>query len=523
MGKRLFIIIAITATILVSCSKKPLRWDVDIAAPIVKTELTLANLLPDSLLAADEDHAVSIVLDKELFSASVESIATFPDSLFEFALDIPQHSSLAPGILFFYKDELQKLDIAPVSLNYVKIYSGSLTFNVINPFDKPIEINYRIPAATKNGVSFNEIITIPPGNSSGTAYTKNVSMAGYFIDLRGTDQNSSNRFMTRMSARISASSADSARSIHEKLFINIKFQNVALDYLKGYFGELSSSYGGDTIKTNIFESITAGELQTEKCEAQIEISNGFGADARLLLQKIKALNSRTGKEVSLQSNLIGRPVNITRAAETAVGQGAIPYTAKLDLSASNLNELLTIFPDKFEYAASLTLNPLGNISCGNDFAYRANPFSAKLHFKLPLKFSAKGLTLQKTIKYNLSGGPENINTATLYLIANNSFPLSMAINLEVLDSYGKTILTIPQSGQTLQAGILAADGTTTPRQTIIKFELDKDNTDILKNSSNLKITATFDTPENQKVTIFEAQKLDLKLTADFNYEVSIQK
>ena len=521
MGKRLFIIIAITATILISCSKKPLQWDVDVSAPLLKTELTIANLLPDSMIETNEDHSLSVILNKELFSVSPASIAEFPDSLFEFALNVPQNSALAPGMLFFYKDELQKLAIAPVELNYVRIFSGDLTFNVINPFDKPIELTYKLPSATKDGVAFDKTLIIPPGNTSGTSYTANLSMAGYTFDLRGPDANTCNRFMTRMTARIANSSTDSAHSIHENLFIKIRFKNIVLDFLKGYFGNVSTSYGPESIQTDIFKNITGGSLQLDKCTAKFEIENGFGADAQLQLQSIKAVNSTSGKEVTLQSSLINNPINITRATETGSGVSVIPNKATLDFSASNITDLLTAFPDRFEYAAKLQLNPLGNISSGNDFAYLSHPFAVKLHFNLPLKFSAQNLTLQKSIAYNLSGKAADINSATLHLIADNSFPLSAAITLHIENQNGDAILEIPHDGTTIAAATLLQDGETETKHTIINFKLNEEQTKVLKDNKMMRVTVVFNTPANQPVNIYDTYKIDMKITADFNYGVSI--
>ena len=513
----------VSLLLLLSCSKKTLEWDVDITAPLVKTELSIANLLPDSMLQTDEESFVSLVLDRELFSASTASIAEFPDSLFEFSLDIPQNGALAPGLLFFYKDELQKLAIAPVELNYAGIYSGNLTFQAINPFDKPIEITYKMPSATKAGVSFNETVVIPPGTASAAPYTANISMAGYTIDMRGPEENTSNRFMTRMTARISPFATDSARALSGKLFIKIKFTDIVVDYMKGYFGSLSSSYGPESVKTELFSGVTGGELQLDKCTASIDIENGFGADARLQVLAVKAVNSTAGREVALQSPVIGNPVNITRAAETGAGHGVVPNKVSIDLSASNIADMITAFPDRFEYAANLSLNPLGNISSGNDFAYRIHPFSARIHFDLPLRFSAKDLTLQKKIKYDLSGRAADIHSATLHLIADNSFPLSATITLQVENDAGEAIMEIPNDGATIAPAALLQDGVTELRHTVIHFKLDEKQTEILKNNKMMRLTAVFNTLDNQKIKIYDTYKIDLKITTDFNYGVTVNK
>jgi len=57
-----------------SCRKDFERpnWDVDLLAPLVKTSLTLDNLLPDSVLVTNPDTSLKIVYQTSLFDIDMD-------------------------------------------------------------------------------------------------------------------------------------------------------------------------------------------------------------------------------------------------------------------------------------------------------------------------------------------------------------------------------------------------------------------------------------------------------------------
>ncbi|MCQ2287275.1 MAG: hypothetical protein MJZ76_10470, partial [Bacteroidales bacterium] len=510
--------ILITLLLFSSCKREPLSWDIDMGLPICKAELSIADILPDSIVSLSPDQNLSIVLDKEIFSISTNSIAEFPDSLFEFALDVPTNTSLAPGALFFHKNEVQKLPINPAQLTFAKIFSGNLTVQVINPFDKPIEITYKIPAATLSGTSFSQTIVVPAGMHSGTTFTKHLDMSGYCIDLKGNEGNNYNRFTTILNAKIQNQGTDSAISIGNKLYINIRFNDVKLDYVKGYFGQLTEHYGPQNLDIDIFKTITNGTLDLKQCNAKILIENGLGADAQLTLKQLKAKNTQLATEVSLQSLVIGKSHNVTRATE--IGQTVIPSQTTIDLSNSNLKDLLSIFPDQLEYAAQLSLNPMGNISSGNDFVYRNHPFVAKLHLDMPLAFAANDLTLQKDIEYHLGQSLQNVQSGTLHLISDNYYPFSTKVSLQIVNDMGDVIIDLTPEPFILHPGTNGTDGTTIPYHSTISIKLNEKEATCLKDNTHIRITAVFNTPDNGQVQINAEHKLNIKLTSEFNYKIS---
>lgn len=519
MNVRFFLVITGLFCLLTACQRKPLAWDTEISAPLFKTELTFSNLTADSMISVNSDQYLSLIIDKELFALSTEAIAEIPDSLFEFGLDLDETVELSPGDLFFFKNEKQKFKINPVELNYLKMKHGFLTFQLINPFDQPIEITYKIPAAKKNGVSFVENITVPAGNANGSPYIKRIAMDDYFLDLRGQNLNESNVFNTTLSVKISPNANGTAHSISNKLLIKINFEDIQPAYLKGYFGQISTSHGPETLDFTLLKDIQSGTFNLEKCSGHLTIENGIGADLQIKLSRLCAENSRTAQVLDFQSPIMNKALNISRGTEH--GGTVLPSVSHFDLTNSNLAQLISLLPDRLIYAATLHFNPLGNVSAGNDFAYDGHPIRANLHLDLPLSFSAHNLVLQKIVPYELGGELEHVRAATLHLIAENGFPFSADVAVQILNDDDTPLLTLPCEQATVMAGTLVHDGECLPRTSILTLRLDENATLKLLKNKKLQITSTFNTTGDTYVKIYDSYKLNLKMTSDFTYEMEL--
>jgi len=118
----LFLIIILLA----GCKKSPLEWDTNLNAPLFNTELSVAHILPDSMVSVDENNLLSLVIDKELFSLSTNSFTSLPDSIFQLYLPVSSTASLAPNTLFFHKDEVQKMKLSPLELTKIELHGGSI-------------------------------------------------------------------------------------------------------------------------------------------------------------------------------------------------------------------------------------------------------------------------------------------------------------------------------------------------------------------------------------------------------------
>lgn len=515
--------IYILLILLIGCKKNPIEWDTSLNLPLFQTELSFTNILPDSMISVDENRLLSLVIDKKLFSLSTNSITTFPDSIFQLDLEIPNTALLAPNALFFYKNELQTLQLSPVELTQIALYKGFLTFEVINPFDQPIEIEYQIPAAKLNGNPLRKKVTIPKGNAHSNNYTARINLDAYRLDLRGPQLNSFNSYQNILSVRVSPQATDSARAIGNQLFLKIHFEDIDLAYIKGYFGKQRQNYGPKTEEITFFDRITEGTLDLEKSRAFLTIQNGIGADLQFQLQELSATNTKNNSEIPFQSSLINSTINITRASETNLPHNpVIPSQTEIDITNSNILELLTAFPDKISYCASLEVNPMGNISSGNDFVYRLHDFNTRLYLEIPLSFTAANLTLRDELPYSVGEDLANINSLNLNLIVENGFPFSARIKLEIIDRLGNSVCTLIENDKLISPAQLIEEGVTAATRSIIPIKLTKQETNLLKNNSKMRIFVTLNTDNSNYTKIYESYKMALKLSGIVDYHAVIE-
>src|SRR5690606_27130143 len=131
------------------------------------------------------------------------------------------------------------------------------------------------------------------------------------------------------------------------------------------------------------------------------ISNEIGMDMRAKYFNVSSINTTKNKTVQLESNLL-KNINLTRAYYDANNNPPIkPISIKKSITTanSNLGDFLSNFPNQLGYNAQIEVNPLGNISGGNDFIYRGTGIDLGVEINIPLNIEATNLILIDTADY----------------------------------------------------------------------------------------------------------------------------
>ncbi|NTW32077.1 MAG: hypothetical protein HGB12_05555 [Bacteroidetes bacterium] len=185
--------------------------------------------------------------------------------------------------------------------------------------------------------------------------------------------------------------------------------------------------------------------------------------------------------------------------------------------------MLENLPDKIELSLDLSSNPLGNISCGNDFIYNNHGFKAELNLEIPLSVYAHNLTLTDTIDFNLKK-PEgyNIKNGSITLIADNGFPFSSAVQIFLLDNNNKiTDSLFVQSNMINAASLDANNKVISGKRSIIKIPVSSQKLDKMYSAEKAIVIARFNTEhQGQYIGVYKDYSLDMKLTGDFNMLVN---
>jgi hypothetical protein len=503
-----------------SCKKslKP-SWDLNLETPLVFTSMGINNIIPDSLLVVNPDNSLRIVYESSLYDFQVDSLVKMPDTITSSYFPPVPGIVIQPGQTIFSLTETPSLSFNNAEISRLDIKAGTIIIDIKQTITEPVIITYKIPSAKRNGVPFEISESLPPSNGGTTQVTKVVDIAGYSIDLKGMNGGDVNTLVTVTSAVLSPSGH--AYTLTSSDFFSIKayFNNVSIDYAKGYFGNQQFNFGPDTNSFSVFSKIIGGTLNLEDVDFSLFIENGFGMDAQVIFKKLASINTRTNNTVALQSSIIGQPINISRAMETYIpSQPVVPSSYNFDLHNSNIKALIENLPDKILFALDIATNPLGNVSSGNDFIYYGNYLKALFRFEMPLSLIADDLTLGDTVNLNIEKIENNpVKSGIISVIADNGFPFSADLQIYMLDGNGAITDSLFQIKTINAAPVDASNKVTNKLRSVLSVSVDENKINRLFETKKLYIKARFNTDHSQYTKIYDSYKLDLKVTARFNY------
>ena len=523
------VVASIFSTLALSgCHKDPRgpQWDVDAVAPLVHTTFTIADLVADSLLSTDADGGLTLVYNSELFALRLDTVLQAPDTTLSYPYAMPITGNIPAGFAFPANNDVTRFDLEDLELRALRIRSGTLALDIRNENNCVIIGSFALPGATTSqGAPFSIQRSIPAGSTSvpGTV-TEVTDLSGYAFDLRGPGFNEVNTLATQLSYQVDPNGPANVSIVAgDSLVALVSYTDIVPAYARGYFGNRLIDIGAESTELDLFGSITSGTLDLDEVTSTLTVTNGIGVDVQVDLDYLKAINSRTNVTVDLMHPIITGPINLNRAIDD--GNAPIPsgYSTVLDGSNSNIDLFLENLPDSIAYAGRIRVNPLGDISNGNDFLYYESELKANLQVNVPLRLIATGLTLQQTTRLDLPGSPDGhaIQSGVLHLFATNGFPFSAAIVLEILNDADQVVGTIPVQGS-VASGILGANDLVTAS---VNSQLDAlvsaDLMDLLYSAGRLRISTVFNTADqSQHLQLLDSYRMELQVTVEANYVVN---
>lgn len=500
-------------------------WDVDMFMPLVKTSLTIQDIIPDSLLQVENDHTLTLVYKNPIYNFDIDSLVQVPDTISNKFYPAIPGTVVNPGQTIYPASNHQEtFNFNGADVTRIDLRQGRIKIEFVNTLQEEVIFNYKIVSATKNGQCFEITETVPAATDQPYHYLKSFDISGFSLDLTGLSHLSSNHLVTSSSAMLSPYGNAVTLGFEDYFDLIVMFEEVGIDYARGYFAQQEYEYGPATSQLKTFSNINSGSIDFESIRMSLYIENGFGIDAAIKFREITAINTKTGNEISLNSPIIGQTINIGRAIETFNGISPVTPTKYIfNLDNSNILSMIENMPNQIRYAVDLVSNPMGNISAGNDFVYYGNYLNTYLDMEIPLSLIASDLCIGDTVDFNL-GEPDNsrhINGGELVLIAYNGFPFDAELAMIALDENG-SIVDILIDQQHIKEALLNSDGfAEQPLRSEIRIPLSRDRLNMLYTAKRLLITAKFNTAlaGSEYIKIYDTYKLDLKVTAKFNYEL----
>jgi hypothetical protein len=344
----------------------------------------------------------------------------------------------------------------PVFLKESKAKSGQILIKMFSTLEDSIYMTYRLPSATLNGVPFEVKKTLPPAPPGGlSSFEKLFDFSGYLLDLSGKNGDTINTAYNEFVVRIEYTGIKKTLSKKDSIYAQLSFLNLKPEYARGYLGNQTFDYGPAEIEIDGLSDIN-GHLDLANVKLDVEAENFIGADASFEIKEFSSVNSRNNKTVDLTGSYNSGSITVPRANEVPAPELVRPsYTQlNIDQSNSNIKEFVANLPDKIKYSLFLQTNPQGNTANYRDFVYDRKFLNLRLLVDVPLEFSASGISLMDTIDLDLNyDDVSKVESATLYFLADNSFPMDCELQFYLFDPVLSTMTALLPQNAVIKAGL----------------------------------------------------------------------
>ncbi|HKL02666.1 MAG TPA: hypothetical protein VJ911_03285 [Cryomorphaceae bacterium] len=508
-----------------SCKKDPTTWDTEVSTPILKSTLTIQDLFSDSLLIVDDDNLASIYFNEEIFSLGIDSLLedTAGDTITDiFTIEPLQQFTFTPGQQFFTSQDDFELRALDAELKYIKLESGVLKVRATNTIPSKLNFVMTIPKATLNGEPLQIESVIPQATTTHIGELEmEIDFSNYSLDLSGETGDDFNILGIDFALSIPEDGNPTLVLNTDEVVLSTTYDNLEVNFASGYLGSESFSFSEGS-RFNELEDLQGAIIDLESAQMGLGFTNGFGVDIRTQIFDFIAKNSHSEIQSSLNHNLIGSNINLTRASLS--GEQIVETTQHYDITSDNSNivDLIELIPDSIKADGSAQLNPFGNIGNYNDFASISSVLKCDAEVEIPLRASISNLSLRDTSTLEWSGD-YHILKIKLYLLAENSFPADAEIDIWVANEQNQIILNLRDYLKLSDSPTLLGRTGDNPEHTLLVYELDKAAVEVFQTGAHLIANVEFQTTNYPTRMVFTgSDKVELILSADAGLTLEVE-
>tara|TARA_B110000208_G_scaffold26388_1_gene34350 strand:+ start:4400 stop:5980 length:1581 start_codon:yes stop_codon:yes gene_type:complete len=517
--------ITLTLILLFNCKRKEdTSWDIDVLSPVVKTTLTIDDLVEDSILSINSDNTVDLDYKFSFSPINEKFFLKIPDTIIKTVYGFPFLSpvTLSPGFQFVNDPAENEFDLGDAKINYMEVSTGELNYRIESEIAEVTFYTYTILKTDDgSGNTFTQTISVPAGSRTSPAVVSGTfKFDGYSFDLTGASGNKFNTFESIVLVNIDNAGNPVSVSNLDSIRIQNKLVSLKPAYVRGYLGQTSFTDGPTANNFTIFDQIISGTLDLDSVNIYTELKNYVGAEVQVKMKQVISTNTATGNNVPLTHSSIGNTINLNRAIDN--GNSITPSICKIDYTKANSNIDLVIenLADIMTTHVEASLNPLGNISSGNDFLYFDKVIDADFHINLPLKFIANDLRLRQEIELNIDENSNPVHEALISIYAENGFPFDADVQLYLLDLSNNIIDSIQISGFIASAITDIDNKVVSPINSVLKYAISAKKMNIINENSRIILDIIFNTNSTTHTTIYKDYYMKLKLVTDMNLEIN---
>ncbi|MFN0030539.1 MAG: hypothetical protein ACKVOR_00120 [Flavobacteriales bacterium] len=520
------LLLFIAACAMPSCRREePTTWNTEVLAPVAHGRITLANLVSDTLLQADEDGLWHLLLHESLTDLNLDSLVALPDTVIEKIVDIPLIGgpfTIPNNTTLIDENDNNLININDVEMKQVVLKSGLLKYKLKSYINGYIDFAYTLPGVTLNGVPVViNTIALPAVGETPSIYEGEINLAGYNLDMTGETGFMHNRVHSHTVVKTWADAPQPAVVYGDDYVkIELEFHEPMVQYARGYFGHHIYTFNEDVDFSDDI-NLPVGMLNIDDAYMHLNIRNAVGADMRVQFSNIAAHNSAFNQDVQLMHAPLYQAINIERASDDNGSVTATSYNFDLNTLNSNIDEFIENLPNQLNVLAEVELNPLKNNTDGNDFIYTDDALSATFDLDIPLRVGMQSLTMRDTML--LASDLVLEASGELKLLVTNTFPFSTTITAYIVSADGSMLGDFIPT-QTIEE----ATATAQPMETIaansqIAIPVSQHIINQMKAGNGIVVIIALDTPAYPTTAgLYSHHYIDYILVADGVVQVEIE-
>lgn len=521
---RIFVAILFVGLISFSCRKEKTSWDTEWIAPIAYGTLNLDNAIQDNVFAVNADSTLQLIYKTDIVNLNFDSLFKIPDTTIVEKIAFSLSLNVPPNYTFISQVDERQFDIDNAQIKDILIKQGKALVEVQNPFETGVIVDITLPGVEKDGIPFNQSVFVNAGTTSNpSAYSFEVDFTGYSMDLKGSSGNSWNTLQSVFTVTSDPNGDTTYCSNLDSVQFSVEFQDVIPSYGKGYFGNriLSSI---DTVELDFMRNFVSGSFLLDQANMNLNIVNGVKVVATGKVNSLLSVNSENSTSINLTHPSIGQNININSA--TGGWGGIIPFIYPININSgnSNINPFIENLPDQLIMDYEVEINPLGNISGGNDEFFPDSELKVALDLDMPTAFSVNNLVFVDTLDLNFDQDPNGIQIkdGLLKITAENYFPFDLNFSLVFLDDMGLPIDTLNSIGDVL-AGIPNANGKVlSPRNSEVLYDVDESFMNVIENATKVQIMGRINNSNHPTtLSIYDYYSIDLKITTNIGLLIQL--
>lgn len=381
--------------LLMGCRQEPTRWYLDVAVPIFDDEWGWEDFLPDSSAEIAVGNPGVLFFQGQIAALQLESLSHLPDTVVENILT-PAFSGgpfeVPPGAVLL--DDDQDIVFAGMEQEFrsLVLESGILEYRVESSANGYVQLRYDFPGILVGGAPVALDVVVPPAlGGANEAVSGQLDLALAQIDLSGQSGLESNRIHSNLMIG-TPDDIDYTAQIYgnDTIKVHLEFKGMEVREILGYFGQ-------ETLELNEQVSVfdperwPAGAVTGAPTKAALTFHNTMGADLSCWIESFHL----DGVALDHPSFSMEQVISRANWSESPV----VFDTWEWDLleCTPSLFASLGQFPETIGLSGGLQLNPLGDVTAGNDYFRVAQPPFVTLDFELPLSFGLDGLLIRDTV------------------------------------------------------------------------------------------------------------------------------